>query len=227
MIQFNEVLLDEFYSSIGGGAVHRTSIAGTPVGVTIRNVDRYDPIHTYQIDYSLLKQTKFQGLREFHYVHHGMGIGFRFKDYQEFWLSADGSASNIYGTPMTIGTGDGATTQFGISKTYTSGALSYVRRIVKPVAGGLTYDSRANTIRVYKNGVLQSSGVTVSSSTGILTFSVAPANSVVIAVTGAFDIPVTFGRDEFEGKVSDAITGASYDGMQLVEVLPVEFELSL
>lgn len=227
MIEFNEVLLDEFYSTINGGPVHKTAIATTRSGVTQRNVDRYDPIHIYTIDFSLLSQQKLHALRTFHYVHHGMAIGFRFKDYQDFWFSSDGNANNIYGTPMQIGTGNGVTKDFALSKTYAVGAKSYTRRIVKPVAGGLLYDSRNNTIRVYVNGSLVSSGFTISSSTGILSFTTAPSNSATISVTGAFDIPVTFGRDEFDGKVSDAITAVSYDGLQLVEILPVQFDLSI
>ncbi len=81
-----------------------------------------------------------------------------------------------------IGIGDGAQTQFQVTKTWTVGGQSQSRKITRP----------ANPLTVKKDGVTQTTGFSVSYTTGIVTFSPAPANGVVISVDGSFDVAVRF-----------------------------------
>jgi uncharacterized protein (TIGR02217 family) len=227
-ITFDEILLNPHYSHIArGGPEASTDIVGAPSGVRARNVGRLDQLHRYVIGYELLEPPERRDLKTFHICRDGMARGFRFKDWDDYWASADGLPDATIATPMQFGTGDGAKTQFGLYKRYTSAGVVRERRIVKPVAGGLAYDSRANTVTVYVNGVAQTSGVTVSSTTGIVTFSVAPANGAVLAWTGEFDVPVTFASDWFSPAVGDAVTVGEYNDLELTEVLPVEFDLAV
>lgn len=81
---------------------------------------------------------------------------------------------------MPFGVGDGVTTVFPLTKTYSFGTAEYARPITKPVAGA----------QVYANGVLGSP--TVSSLTGDVTFAVAPGVGVVLSWRGEFRVPVRF-----------------------------------
>lgn len=105
---------------------------------------------------------------------------FPFKDWGDYQLSSE-----------KIGTGDGADTTFQITKTYdpsniilnTPGSVTYVRDIYLPISG----------LVVKVNNVTKTivSDYTIGS-TGIITFTSAPANGHDITVTGEFDVPVRF-----------------------------------
>lgn len=81
-----------------------------------------------------------------------------------------------------FGTGDGVTTAFQLKKSWTVGGVTASRKITRPVSA----------LQIFKDGVLQVSGYSVNYSTGIVTFTGAPANGVIVQATGLFDIPVRF-----------------------------------
>lgn len=209
------------YSAISGGPEGSTTIVRSPFsGVSQRNVNRYDKLHRYSINTSLLTQTQLNGLRDFFQCRDAQGRGFRLKDWTEFWASSDGTPQAPIGTPNQFGTGDGSTTVFGLYKTYTSGGVSRMRRIVKPVSG---------TVSIYKGASLQTltTDYTIDYTTGIVTFVVAPTNGTAVKWTGKFDVPCYFGTDWFQVDMNDAISAISYQNLPLVEISPAEFELSV
>ena len=101
--------------------------------------------------------------------------GFRFKDWTDY--RARGQA---------IGTGDGATKAFQLVKSYVSGAGSETRTITKPVQG---------TVVPYLAGIKQTSGWSVNTTTGVLTFLTAPAQGIAVTADFEFDVPVRFDTD--------------------------------
>ena len=98
---------------------------------------------------------------------------FRFRD----WDSKNNTL-----TDEVIGTGDGATTTFQITQTHTVGGVSSVRNVTRPVSA----------FTVMLDGAVQGSGYSIDYSTGVLTFTTAPALDVEISVSGTYDIPVRF-----------------------------------
>ena len=86
-------------------------------------------------------------------------------------------------------TGNGAATLFQLAKRYSSGAQSWTRTITKPVAG---------TVTVALNGTPQASGWSVSTATGLVTFTTAPAAGVAITAGFEFDVPVRFDSDALD-----------------------------
>jgi uncharacterized protein (TIGR02217 family) len=90
------------------------------------------------------------------------------------------------GTGQLLGTGDGAIKTFQLVKHYPSGSVVEVRTITKPVAG---------TVRVYKDGVEQLAGWSVDVTTGVVTFTSAPAAGVAITADFELDVPVRFETD--------------------------------
>lgn len=61
---------------------------------------------------------------------------FRFKDWSDYKSCLPSAAPGP--TDQIIGTGNGSTTTFALTKTYASGARSWTRTIIKPVAGTIS-----------------------------------------------------------------------------------------
>lgn len=212
----HECLLSECYSAPArGGPEFSTAIVSCPSGFRQRNINRQDHIGRWAIQYDLLDEDELLDLYNFFVARQGMAYLFRFLA-PELNTIADANAHQF-------GVGDGLTTTFNLVTRHVSGPTTYTHRITKPMAGGLTYVSGASTIKIFKDGVLQSSGVTVSSTTGAVVFSVAPANGVLLTWSGTFHVPVSFGRDSFDGTFD--LGGVSGFGIEIVEALPAELGL--
>lgn len=141
--------------------------------VESRNSPSSNPRRSWDLSTAARTQTQKEELHEWFLAMRGQLHSFAFLD------PADNSVAR-----QVIATADGATVDFQIIKSYTIGGATYERSITKPVTAGVS---------VWVNNVLQSSGYTVSRTTGIITFSVAPTDtySIEAAVT-QFDVPVRF-----------------------------------
>ena len=122
---------------------------------------------------------------DFIHARNGAARGFRWKDWSDYSTASDHRSTPAFDNE-TIGTGDGVTTTFQLAKTYTSGVRTVSRLIEKPVSG---------TVVVGVNGVQQMSGWTVNTTTGIITFTSAPAAGQDVTAGCEFDVPVRFGTD--------------------------------
>lgn len=121
------------------------------------------------------------------------------------------ATASIAATDQTIGTGDGATTAFQLVKLYESaGPNPYSRIIWHPIVAG---------VLVALDGVPQGSGWTVSRTTGIVTFSVAPSAAVV--VTAGFQFHTTVRYDGMELLGTNIAGALNDDGTLLVEYTDV------
>lgn len=99
------------------------------------------------------------------------GHSFDFQDHSEYQA-----------TDEQFGTGDGATTVFNLYKSYTFGGVIYSRRIYRPVS----------PISLKVDGVAFPAGYSVNYTTGIVTFSSAPALDEILTWSGDFNVPVRF-----------------------------------
>lgn len=213
---FDEILLDPEYSALArGGPEWSTAIIQAPAsGFRQRNINRADYIGRWAISYDLLTSDGLKALYDFFLARRGMAYGFRFV--------APEANEVPSAAPEQFGTGDGVTTVFNLYRKHTSGPRSYSRRIVKPMAGGLTYVPGASTISIFVDGVLNGTA-TVSSTTGAVTFTAPPANNAVLTWAGEYHVPATFGSDRFEGQID--IGSTSIFGIEIVEMLPAELGL--
>lgn len=87
---------------------------------------------------------------------------------------------------VVIGTGDGVTTDFQLIKTHISGAQTFSKKIVKPIAG---------TVLIGINGAAQGSGWTVNTVTGLVSFSVAPGDTLPVTAGFHWNYPVTLATE--------------------------------
>lgn len=179
---FVEVRLpaDISYGSSGGPG-YATDIVETVAGYEQRNANWAAARARYNVAHGVRTQAQLDELIAFFRARKGKAHGFRFKDWTDYKVVA-----------QVIGTGNGSQTAFQLVKTYTSGGVTETRTIAKPVAG---------TLSVYKDGVLQGSGFSLNTVTGMLTFSVAPANTVVVSADFEFDVPVRFDTDRLSASL--------------------------
>lgn len=158
-----------------GGPQFNTSIVTTQGGFEQRNVNWQKARGRWDVSTGIKMKTDMDAVIAFFRARFGKAYGFRFKDWSDYQAVG-----------QVIGTGNGVLTAFQLVKLYTSGSNSYSREIKKPVSG---------TVKIYLNGVLQGSGYSVDLTTGIVTFSSAPGNTVVVSADFDFDVPVRFDTD--------------------------------
>ncbi len=135
------------------------------------------------ISYGLLNSTNptgdFRAIIAIYRAHYSSLLPFRFKDWSDYQC-----------TDENFGTGDGAETEFQLTKTYDpsyilgfgAGALVYVRDIVLLAT--------APVIKV--DGVTKTVTTDYTISNGLVTFTSPPANAKPLTWTGEFDVPVRF-----------------------------------
>ncbi len=176
-----------------GGPGFNTHIIVTDSGQEERVARWSQARRKYDVAESIKTNADLAELLTFFMARMGSAYGFRFKDWSDYATTTDHTSrvlvtSNV---DMTIGVGDGATTTFQLIKAYTNGGVSRIRTITKPVTG---------TLKVALDGVNQTSGFTVDTASGIVTFTTAPSVGIVVTAGFEFDTPVRFG-DEIDGQL--------------------------
>lgn len=182
---FHEIRFPEAVSfGSTGGPAFLTTVVETASGFEQRNIEWSQARASYEIGTGIRSEADLAAVVAFFRARAGRAYGFRFKDWTDYKSVAPGES--ITASDQLIGAGDGSETQFQLVKTYASGAGAHVRTIAKPVAG---------TVAVALNGVAQPTGWTVDLTTGILTFTTAPAAGVDVRAGFEFDVPVRFQND--------------------------------
>jgi uncharacterized protein (TIGR02217 family) len=182
---FHDVRLpEEIERGAQGGPEFKTTVFTLSSGYEKRNIDWERTRGSWDISYGLDRKANMEAVLAFFYARQGKAHSFRFKDWTDFEI---GNAST--GVPQSIGTGDGTKKKFQIVRKYASGGYTFSRYVTRPVAG---------TIRVFLDAVEQSSGYSVDTETGVVTFISAPAEDVVVGVICEFDVPVRFDIDKLD-----------------------------
>jgi len=179
-----------------GGPMFMTDVVATVSGHEQRNSKWSQSRAKYNVASGIKTESQWQALIAFFRTRKGKAVGFRFKDWSDY-----------QGTNEAIGTGDGVTADFQLVKIYSSN-IAVSRDITKPVAG---------TTKIYVDSVLQASGVSVDTTTGIVTFTTAPAIAEVITADFEFDVPVRFDTDELAISM-DSFDAGSWNNIPLIEV---------
>jgi uncharacterized protein (TIGR02217 family) len=176
MSGFHEVRFpDNIAYGATGGPEFATTVVVTGAGHEQRNVNWAEARGRWDVGSGLKNQRQLDELIAFFRSRKGRAYGFRFKDWTDYKA-----------TGQLLGTGDGVQTQFQLVKHYPSGSVIEGRTVSKPVAG---------TVRIYKDAVEQLSGWSVNVTTGLITFTAAPAAGVEINADFEFDVPVRFDSD--------------------------------
>jgi uncharacterized protein (TIGR02217 family) len=185
---FHEVRFpDDISRGARGGPERRTQVVELASGDEERNASWADSRRRYDAAYGIRRSDDLAAVIAFFEARNGRLHGFRWKDWGDW-------KSSLPSTPVTpidqvLGTGDGEVKTFQLVKRYESGAQAWLRRIVKPVEG---------TVRVVRSGVEATSGWSVDTTTGVVTFGTAPAAGVLVTAGFEFDVAVRFDTDRLD-----------------------------
>jgi uncharacterized protein (TIGR02217 family) len=166
-----------------GGPERKTEIVTLGSGYEERNGVWANSRRRYDVGYGIKTLDDIHAVIAFFEARAGRLYGFRFKDFADCKSCAPGIAPSPQ--DQILGTGDGTSKTFALKKTYVSGPANSVRAIVKPVAG---------SVRASVGGV-ETSAFAVDTTTGVVTFTTAPANGAAVTAGFEFDVPVRFDTD--------------------------------
>ncbi|TCM55664.1 uncharacterized protein (TIGR02217 family) [Rhizobium sp. PP-F2F-G48] len=194
-----------------GGPVRRTDIVSLSNGRETRNSRWRDARRHYDAGSGIRGIDDLYAVIAFFEARSGQLHGFRFRDPLDFRSGPPGRAATA--GDQAIGTGDGQTARFQLTKTYGDAGGATVREIVKPVAG---------TLLVSVNGIAVTAGqVTLDTATGIVTFAPGhvPAIGAVVRAGFDFDVPVRFDTDRIDVDLAQFRAGR-IPTIPLVEIRP-------
>ena len=192
-----------------GGPVRRTDIINLSNGRENRNQRWRNSRRAYDAGSGVRSVSDLYAVLEFFEARGGQLYGFRFRDPVDFRSCPPLTVPTAM--DQRIGTGDGVTARFQLSKTYADAAGGWTRNIVKPVA---------DSVLVSVNGVA-ATGFTTDHETGIVTFAAGqvPAAGAAIRAGFEFDVPVRFDIDRIDVSLS-AFEAGRIPSIPLVEILP-------
>ena len=210
-MSFHDVRLNTDISrgAIGGpryGTIIQTTASGHEYRVTRQSAGR----RAYEFSKQLLEDDEWSALLDFAGARRGHLHSFRFKDWSDFTTATDGRSAPA-ATDQVIGTGDGTETVFQLFKTRDySGLNPEPRAITLPVAGSVLVALDDSPTSSY----------TLSNPGGVVTFSSAPGNGVVVRAGCDFDVPVRFDLPD-EWVALELTTGTLADWRRIgcIEVL--------
>jgi uncharacterized protein (TIGR02217 family) len=193
-----------------GGPERRNEIVTLMSGRETRNARFAHSKRRYDAGTGLRSAEDLHDVLAFFEARRGSLHGFRFRD--PFDMKSCRPEQTPAALDQSIGTGDGETAVFQLSKTYGSGDDAYVRPVTKPVAG---------SVRVAVDGVELTEGAdfAVDASTGLVTFDAGsiPAEGAAVTAGFVFDVPVRFETDRIEASLATFRAGA-IPTIPLVEV---------
>ena len=178
-----------------GGPERKTEIVSLGSGYEERNGVWINSRRRYDVGYGVKTLDDMAAVIAFFEARSGRLYGFRFQDFADFKSASPAAAVTAF--DQQLGTGDGATRSFALIKTYASGPASWTRAIIKPVAG---------SVRVGIAGT-ETTAFAVDTTTGVITFTTAPATGAAVTAGFEFDVPVRFDTDTLAINLSNFRAG--------------------
>jgi len=165
-----------------GGVERRTEVVTLANGFERRSTPWANGRRRFLIGAGVRSLEDMAALTAFFEARRGRLYGFRFRDFADFRSGAGDPAPD----DQMLGEGDGARTEFQLSKAYGD----YGREIKKPVAG---------TVRVAVDGAELAPGAfEVDAATGRVTLDAAPPEGAAVTAGFLFDTPVRFDADRID-----------------------------
>lgn len=180
-----------------------TAVALTASGHERRNSLWSDARLRYDVGPGIRSQEELGVLLAFFRARRGAARGFRLSD--PFDFSSNGMTGSPTNADQLIGTGDGLTASFPLTKSYGDDEEPQIRPITRP---------RAETVVISVDGVSNSDWTLDEG--GTITFTDAPAAGSEIRAGFLFDVPVRFAEDRLD------ITGAAFTAGEAPSVPLIE-----
>ncbi len=169
-----------------GGPAFSTEVVVIDSGYERRNQNWSHARRVFDARTGVRSAADAAALLTFFHARAGRARGFRLKDWSDFTTATDGTSAPAW-NDQSIGTGDGTNMAFQLCKNYTSGGVTHQRLIAKPVTG---------SVAVGVHGTQATTGWSVDTTTGIVTFASPPAASQTVTAGCRFDVPARFDTDQ-------------------------------
>lgn len=169
-----------------GGPVYSTDVVKVGSGARYVNINWDEPDYEFDVATGVRSLDDLYSLTAYFHAVKGQGHGFRFRNWSD-WKSCSPTEAISATDQVICSDAETGQTQVQIIKTYSFGALSTVVRILKPESASLL---------VAKNGAPITTGFSLNSTNGVLTFSPALAQHDIITAGYHFDLPMCFGTDK-------------------------------
>lgn len=211
---FHEIRFpDDISFNSRGGPGFNTIVTALDSGYEQLSSRWESPRWRYNARYGVKRLDQLMFVIEFYIARTGIANGFRYKDFLDF-TTADDHRSSPNFDDIQIGVGDGSRKTFQLKKEYISGPITFSRVLNKPVSG---------TVSVALDGIPQGGGWSVDTTTGIITFTTAPSNTISVTAGCEFDVPVRF-SDEIDEALQASID--SFDSGAVPDIPLIEFRLN-
>ncbi len=185
---FHEVRFpDNISRGARGGPERRTQIVELTSGDEERNASWANSRRRYDVAYGVRRADDLAAVVAFFEARNGRLYGFRYKDWADYKSCLPSQRPTP--TDQGLGTGDGTAVTFQVAKIYTSGSQAWTRPVTKPVAG---------SVQVALDGMEQTTGWSIDTTTGLVTFEAAPGAGVLVTAGFEFDVPVRFDTDTLD-----------------------------
>ena len=186
-----------------GGPEWATDLVTLASGHEARNSRWAGSRRRYNAGYGVKSRADMLAVLDFFEERRGRFHSFLWRDALDF--SSNGTASP---TPMDqmLGTGDGVTTSFALTKRYGAGFDPFVRTISHPLAGSVRVALDAAEVFDF------------TLDGGTVTFAVAPGAGAPVTAGFLFDVPVRFDTDRLEVELT-SFDAAEAPVIPVIEVL--------
>jgi len=188
-----------------GGPARLTDIVTLASGAEERNARWANSRRRYNAGYGVKSLADMQAVLAFFEERRGRFHSFRWRDALDF---SSGGTPNPTPTDQPLGTGDGATKIFQLTKQYGGSFDPYFRPITKPVAG---------SVRVAVAGAELTTGWSLDTLTGLVSFVEAPAGGAGLTAGFLFDVAVRFDTDTLDVELT-SFNAADATAIPLIEV---------
>lgn len=176
-----------------GGPQFATEIVTIAGGYERRNQRWQQARRRFDARTGIVTRTDAAVLLAFFQARCGRARGFRLKDWNDYSSARDGVSAPRF-DDQAIGTGDGAAKNFQLCKIYGFGGATLRRDVRKPVAG---------TVLIGVNGTPWQTGWSLDPTTGIVSFTQAPAAGAAVTAGFLFDVPARFDTDWLNLRAED------------------------
>ena len=193
-----------------GGPERRTDIVTLGSNREVRNARWANSRRKFEAGYGVKTFDALSVVLSFFEERRGQLYGFRWRDQLDYKSCAP--SQTVSPLDQAIGTGDGTTSLFQLTKIYGQSFNPYLRIISKPVDG---------TVRVAVSGVEKISGTdfTCDAATGLVSFMSPPVAGAAITAGVMFDVPVRFETDFLDVDYSTFQAG-QIPKIPIIEIVP-------
>lgn len=194
-----------------GGPVRRTDIVSLSNGRENRNRRWQDARRQYDAGSGVRSIDDLYAVLAFFEARAGQLYGFRFRDPVD--CKSCGPNEVVSATDQRIGTGDGTTAAFQLTKSYLDAGGATTRTIAKPVMGSVVIS--------VAGAIVPAAQYSVDYAAGLITFSAGavPKSGQIVRAGFEFDVPVRFDTDRIDIDLAQFNAGR-IPSIPLVEIAP-------